>query len=162
MGRSDFIHHGSYNVICDRCGMKRKASECRITWDNLFVCSDTCWMPRHPQEFVVGVPDDQTVPIARPDKEYSMGSTTVGTTASKNATTIVLTSVTGISDGDSIGIVLDNGDAHWTFSDGDPSGTTVTLGSYLPYLATAGNVVYVPSITNETFVTATELTATGL
>lgn len=161
MGRSDFVKHGSWNVICDQCGMKRKASECRITWDNLYVCQG-CWTPRHPQDFVKGVPDDQTVPIARPDIVTSMGSTTVATTALKNATTIELTSVTGITDGDAIGIVLDNGDAHWTFSDGDPSGTTVTLGSFLPYLSTSGNTVYVASLTNETFQTATELTATGL
>jgi len=161
MGRADFVKHGSWNVICDRCGMKRKASDCRITWDNLFVCQG-CWTPRHPQDFVKGIPDNQTVPISRPDTVSTMGATTVATTALKNATTIVLTSVTGIADGDAIGIVLDNGDYHWTFSDGDPSGSTVTLGSYLPYLSTSGNAVYIASINNETYLTATGLTATGL
>jgi len=161
MGRSDFLKRGDWNVICDRCGMKRKSSECRLTWDNLYACNQ-CWTPRHPQDFVRGVSDDQTVPIARPDITASMGSTTVATTAQKNSTTIELTAVTGVSDGDSIGIVLDDGSCHWSYSDGDPSGTTVTLGSYLPYKATSGNAVYVPGISNETFMTATELTATGL
>lgn len=153
---------GDWNVMCDRCGMKRRASQCRLNWQNLLVCSDTCWEPRHPQDFVRAIPDDQSVPIARPDVTPSMGETTVGTTAVKNATTIVLTSVTGVADGDSIGIVLDDGTVHWTFSDGDPSGTTVTMGSYLPANATAGNTVYIPSINNETFITATDITATGL
>ena len=161
MGRSDFYKPGDWNVICDRCGMKRKASECRTTWDNLFVCRE-CWMPRPPQDFVRGVPDDQTVPTARPDVIASQGSTTLSSAAAINATTVELTSVSGISDGDPISIVLDNGAAHWTFSDGTPSGSTVTLGSYLPYMAASGNTVYLPSISNETFLTATGLTATGL
>jgi len=91
-----------------------------------------------------------------------MGQTTVGTSAAKNATRIVLTSASGIADHDPIGIVLDDGTVHWTFSDGDPFATIVTLGSYLPGAATAGNVVYLPSISSETFTTATGLTATGL
>ena len=162
MGRADHVKHGDWNVICDRCGMKRKASECRTTWDNLFVCRTTCWMPRHPQDFVVGVPDDQTVPIARPNIQATMGTTTVKTSALINATTIELTSITEIADKDSIGIVLDDGSAHWTYSDGTPSSYTVTLGSYLPYKATAGNTVYLPSINSETFITATGISGSDL
>lgn len=158
----NYYKPGDYNVICDRCGMKRKASSCRMTWDNLFVCADRCWMPRHPQDFVESVEDDQTVPIARPGIVASMGETTVSTTAERNATSVVLTSVTGISDKDAIGIVLDNGACHWTYSNGTPALNTVMLGSYLPSNATAGNTVYIPSVNNETFITATTLTATGL
>lgn len=161
MGRADFYKPGDWNVRCDHCGMKRKASQCRMTWDNFFVCNE-CWSPRHPQDFVKGIPDDQSVPIARPDVVATMGTTTVKTTALKNATTIDLTSISGIADGDAIGIVMDNGASHWTFSNGTPSGYTVTLGSYLPYLATAGNAVYIPSINDEDYITATGITATGL
>ena len=142
--------------------MKRKASKCRLTHENLFVCVDSCWVPPHPQDSVKAIPDDQSVPIARPDTVASMGETTVKTSASLGAKTIDITSVTGLADEDPIGIVLDNGAAHWTFSDGDPSSYTVTLGSYLPYAATAGNTVYLPSINNETFITATGVSATGL
>lgn len=161
MGRSDFTKHGDWNAICDKCGMKYKASTMRTQWDNLFVCRG-CFDVRHPQDFVQGIPEDQTVSIARPDVISSMGSTTVKTTALKNATTIDITSITGIVSGDPINIVLDNGNAHWTYSNGTPSGYTVTLGSYLPYGATAGNVVYLPAINDETFITATDITATGL
>jgi hypothetical protein len=153
---------GDWNVICDRCGRKRLASELRYNWQNLFVCADTCWEVRHPQDFVKAIPDYQAVPIARPWVVQTTGETTVATSASKNSTSIVLTSVSGIADRDTIGIVLDDGTVHWTFSDGTPSGTTVTLGSYLPWAATAGNIVYLPSVNSETYTTASMLTATGL
>jgi hypothetical protein len=91
-----------------------------------------------------------------------MGSTTVKVSAVSNALTIDLTSVSGISDGDAIGIVLNDSTVHWTFSNGTPVGFTVTLGSYLPFAATAGNIVYLPSINSETFNTATSITAEDL
>lgn len=160
MGRADYFKLGSWNVICDKCNRKRKREDTRLNWQNLLVCADTCWEPRHPQDLIEGIPDDQSVPIARPDVTASSGETTVKTTASRNAVTIDLNSTSGIYDGDSIGIVMDNGAAHWTYSDGDPSGDTVTLGSYLPGQATAGNAVYLPNINNESYtsgISATEL-----
>ena len=153
---------GDYNVICDKCGRKRYASQCRLNSDNLFVCSDTCWEPEHPQESVRGIPDYQGVPIARPDVKPAMGSTTLSAAATINALTVTLTSVTGIVDTDPIVIELDNGAAHVTFVDGAPAGYVVTLGSYLPYKAASGNTVYLPAISNETFLTATSVSATGL
>ena len=161
MGKSDYVKHGSWNVICDKCGFKRKSSECQMQWDNLFVCLE-CFDVRHPQDAVRGVPENQAVPISRPDVVATMGTTTVKVAASKNATTIDITSISGIADRDGIGIILDNGDAHWTFSDGTPSGTTVTLGSYLPYTAASGNTVYLPSVNPETYLTATGITAGSL
>ena len=143
---------GDYWVICDKCGMKRYASECQMNWKNQFVCGP-CFEPRHPQDFVKAIPDDQSVPIARPRAAITMGETTVSTTGNPGDTTIVLTSVSGIADNDGIGIVLDNGTVHWTFSDGTPVGTTVTIGSPLPWTATAANVVYLPSVNNLTWVT---------
>ncbi|MCP5095382.1 MAG: hypothetical protein GY943_07515 [Chloroflexi bacterium] len=35
-------------------------------WTGLMVCSAD-WDPRHPQDFVRGVPDNQTVPISSPE-----------------------------------------------------------------------------------------------
>lgn len=66
MGKRDYYKDGDYNVQCDRCGAKFKASECAMEWDNLFVCKANCWEPRHPQDFLKGIPDDQRVPVARP------------------------------------------------------------------------------------------------
>ena len=143
---------GDYKVKCDKCGMTRYASECRLNWKDQLVCG-SCFEPRHPQDSVKGIPDDQSVPIGRPDQPQTMGQTTVATAGTRNAMTIVLTSVSGIADKDGLGIVLNDGTVHWTFSDGTPSGTTVTLASYLPGPAKVGNVVYLPSVNNLTWAT---------
>lgn len=68
MGKADYYKKGDYNVICDICGTKHKASDCRMQWNNLFTCS-TCYEERNPQDFVRGVRDKQRVPIPRPDGE---------------------------------------------------------------------------------------------
>lgn len=52
--------------ICDRCGFERPLIALRKEWTGLKVCSE-CWEPRHPQDFVKGVPDKQSVPDPRPD-----------------------------------------------------------------------------------------------
>lgn len=154
---------GQYNFVCDLCGRKRKASEGRLTWDNFFVCTDTCWQPRHPQDFVESRADDESVEIVRANIVQSMGSTTLSASAVKNATTVTLTSVTGLANLDSLGIELDTGECHWTYSNGTPTaGGVVTLGSYLPGAAASGNTVHLPSINNETYLTAAGITATGL
>jgi len=57
---------GDWNAICDRCGFKYKASQLRPEWTGLMVCSK-CWEPRHPQDFLRGVPDSGSVPWTRPD-----------------------------------------------------------------------------------------------
>lgn len=69
MGRADYYKPGDFNRICDQCGLKRKASETRENWRGLIVCSDTCYEPRHPQDFVRGQFDDQRVYKPRPDPE---------------------------------------------------------------------------------------------
>jgi len=161
MGSRDYLKLGDWNIICDRCGAKFKASECRFDWQNLLVC-DNCWEPRHPQDFVKGIPDNQSVPFTRPDITQTMGETTVETTALKNATTIDLVSITGLSKYDPIGIALDNGITHWTYIDGTPSAASTPLGDYLTGNATAGNTVYLPSINNDTYVTATSVLASEL
>lgn len=65
MGSRDYAKLGDYNVICDTCGFKRKFSETKLQWDNKLVCQE-CYEERHPQDFVRGLTDKQTVPIARP------------------------------------------------------------------------------------------------
>lgn len=67
MPRNTFVP-GDYNVICDECGFKFKKSQTRMRWDNMLVCEKD-WEPRQSQDFVRGVPDKQTVPIARPEAE---------------------------------------------------------------------------------------------
>ena len=64
---SNYYKAGSWNVHCMRCGFKRKAEDIRKEWTGLLVCSDTCWEPRHPQDFLRGVEDKQSVPFTNKD-----------------------------------------------------------------------------------------------
>lgn len=60
-----------YNVICDRCGFKYKNWQLRKEYSGFMVCfgagTNKCWEPRHPQEFVKGVPDAHPLPFIRPE-----------------------------------------------------------------------------------------------
>lgn len=55
-----YYRHGDFNVICDRTGFKVKASDTRIEWNGLRVRKES-YEPRHPQDFVRGRRDDQSV-----------------------------------------------------------------------------------------------------
>ena len=59
---------GDFWRICDRCGKKIRQSLTRKTWDGLWVCEND-WEPRHPQDFVRGVEDKQSVREPRPEAE---------------------------------------------------------------------------------------------
>jgi len=69
MGHADYLRHGTYNGICDRCGSKFKFSDLKLEWDGLYVCTaNGCWEPRQPQDYVKGVMDNMSVPVSRPDQ----------------------------------------------------------------------------------------------
>jgi len=68
MGRADYYDPSSYNAICDRCGFKYKANQLRKEWTGWMVC-DSCWEPRHPQEFLRGRDEDENVQWTRPDTD---------------------------------------------------------------------------------------------
>lgn len=57
---------GDWNVICDRTGFKKKASDCRMEWTGLFVHKSE-WESRHPQDKIRGIADFQAVSIPRPE-----------------------------------------------------------------------------------------------
>jgi hypothetical protein len=56
---------GEHLVVCDRCGFTLYSGEAKKTWDGLIVCPED-WEPRHPQDFVRGRKDQQSVEDARP------------------------------------------------------------------------------------------------
>jgi hypothetical protein len=60
---------GDFWRICDQCGRKVRRSATKKTWTGLWVCASTCWEPRHPQDFVKGRADKQSVPDPRPEQE---------------------------------------------------------------------------------------------
>ncbi len=142
----------NYWMICDRCGGQFRHTEMREHWTGLMLCVDYCWEPRHPQDFVEGLDDDTTVPVARPDVPQSIGETTLNGALLTGAMTAVLTSVSGLAENDPVGIVLDNGTVHWTFIDAAIVGSTITLNTPLLAPAASGNIVYKPSVNNESWV----------
>lgn len=85
MGRADYYASGQWNFICDQCGAKRKSKEMREQWDGLVVCK-RCYDPRHPQDFVRGTEDDQTVPVNRPDTEETFTATATSLTPDTGGT----------------------------------------------------------------------------
>lgn len=62
---------GTWNVICDTCGRKRKAFQCTMQeipeMPNVFVCTETCLDKHNEQYDVTGVEDDMNVPVVRVD-----------------------------------------------------------------------------------------------
>jgi len=59
------IRPGDFLANCMICGFTFYGSQLRQQWDGLRTCSK-CFSPRHPQDYVRGVRDDQTVPFANP------------------------------------------------------------------------------------------------
>ena len=152
---------GDWVFVCDQCGGKRHASTGKRDWQGLFVCPE-CFDIRNPQDFVKGVKDNQTVPWARSGIVQTMGTTAVKTAASKGDLTLDIDSISDLADEDSIGIVMDDGTTDWKLINGTPAGNTVTFNNPLIYSAAVDNTVYKPTVGNETFITATSVTATGL
>lgn len=149
---------GDYWMRCDVCGFDFRFSQMRERWDGLWVCSDD-YEERHPQEYVKGIGDFQAVPFARPDSINVFSTTTLSADMAAGSLSITVASVTGISDGDSIGIGLDNETIHWTLVNGDPDATLLTV----PLLvgawsgASSGNTVYARGSSFGTLPTASSL-----
>jgi hypothetical protein len=85
---SSYLQLGTWNVICDQCGVKRKADQVCKRWDGLVVCTPAtrpgCFEHRQPQDFVRARIDDQTVPFKRPEStdqfvDVTYIASTVGT-----------------------------------------------------------------------------------
>jgi len=72
----------------------------------------------------------------------SYSTTTLTADSPTSDTTLTVSSITGFTNGDSIGVELDNGDMHWTTINGVPSGSVITLTTGVPSTATTGNYVY--------------------
>lgn len=63
--RRTWFTSGDWNVICDRCGFKFKATEVKQEpRTGLMVC-DRCWESWHPQELIRPLPEQQKLPFTR-------------------------------------------------------------------------------------------------
>jgi hypothetical protein len=69
-------------------------------------------------------------------------ATEIATAAVDGAGSIVVDSASGISSGDFIGVVVDDGTVHWTTVNGAPAGATITLTDALDDSAGIDNKVY--------------------
>jgi len=96
--------------------------------------------------------EEATLFLAEGTQTYSLGSTgthctntyvhtTLSSDEATSSTSIGITSATGMSASDNIGVVLDDGTIHWTTISGAP-GTTTTIATGLASAATSGNVVF--------------------
>ncbi len=64
----NYYLQGSWNVVCQSCGMQFKSDELRKRWDGLWVC-EADFESRHPQEFLRVRPDRQSPPWLAPEPE---------------------------------------------------------------------------------------------
>ena len=68
MPRHNHYIKGDWKAICDSCGREYMASDLRMRWDGLMVCSDD-FEVRQPQDFVRGVAEHIAVPWSRPQTQ---------------------------------------------------------------------------------------------
>src|SRR3990167_1805611 len=69
-------------------------------------------------------------------------TTTLTADSAASDTTLTVTSITGFTNGDQIGIELDDGTVDWTTINGVPAGTTITITTGVTTAASSGNRVY--------------------
>lgn len=65
---NNYYKKGSWNVVCDVCGVQYKSDEVRKRWDGLIVC-ERDWEPDHPQKFLRVKSDGHPVPFIRQEPE---------------------------------------------------------------------------------------------
>jgi hypothetical protein len=131
---------GDYWRICEECGFKMRASQTKKRWDGLIVC-DADFEERHPQDFVKGVIDRQTVPDPRPEAVNNFVgalSTTMLQAASAGATTIYVTSTVRFANGDRIGLLMDGGNEFQTTIQSVVDLTILSIVTALPGSISAG------------------------
>ena len=127
----------------DRSGFTVRSNNTRQEWTNAIV-DGKLWEPRHPQDFVRGVVDDQTVDRPRPLPPNTFdGPIYVALTAKAaiGATFLTLGSIAGLTAGDKVGVMLDNGVVFKTTISGNPISTGVNITNPLPGPAALGNLM---------------------
>jgi hypothetical protein len=145
MGRKRGVQYrpGSFYRSDDRSGFTRRAEDTKKEWTELIVGNDL-WEIRQPQDFVRGVPDDQTVPNPRlvPPAVF-VGPIYAQTSANVaiGATFIPLNAVNTFTAGDKIGVMLDTGVLFNTTQVGDAAANGITIANPMPNTSQSGNDV---------------------
>lgn len=145
MGRMRGVQYraGSFYRSDDRSGFTRRAESTKKEWTQLIV-GDDLWEARQPQDFVRGVPDNQTVPDPRLDPPpsfvgpvYAQTSANVGI----GVTFLPLNAVNGFSAGSKVGVMLDTGVLFNTTQVGAALANGINISSPMPNTAQSGNDV---------------------
>lgn len=103
------------------------------------------WLNKEATLFLDTTSQSYTINNTTSDKiAYSstITETAIKTAGSETDTSIIVDSITGISDGDYIGIELDDGTMQWSTVNGDPAGYTVALDDALTDDIAVDNKVY--------------------
>lgn len=141
MGRKLHFRPGSFYRTDDRTGFPMRAENTRKEWTGLIV-GEGRWDPRHPQDLVRGVRDDQTVPDPRPITPVLFTGPLyfqLVQDAPPQSYRVVLNETVGISVGDYVGVILDDGS---TFNTTVAGGDAVLDTQGHTVFDTQGNVVY--------------------
>ena len=142
MGRDLHYRPGSYYQTDDRTGFPTRAEKTRREWTGLQV-GERYWDPRHPQELVKGVIDNQNVPIPRPlAPNVFVGPIFVQVTANAGpgATTLVVETISGLNNGDKIGIMTDAG-IQFNTSIVTVGSNVITIADALVGYVSSGNII---------------------
>lgn len=134
---------GGFWRIDDRTGFRARARDTRQEWDGTIV-DKTDFAERHPQDFVRGRRDKQSVPKPRPEPPDTMigpAETTLAASASAGATSLEVTSSTGFHSTGRVAVMLDSGDRFLGTISAIPDATHLTLSAGLPGAAASGNLV---------------------
>lgn len=109
---------GDYYQLDDMSGFKIRASRSRKIpggqTGNLIVAPER-WETQHPQDFVRGVIDDQTVPQARPRQtnQFVIVATFVTAPTPRLGLWVTVDATAGFNVGDKVSVMLDNGDPYY-------------------------------------------------
>jgi len=96
MSYSANFKKGDWRAQCDICGFDFHASQLKKQWDGLMVCRDD-WNPRHPQDFVRGKKDDQSVAWTRSEPaDTELSECKSGATAGEAVTGCAIAGVQSI------------------------------------------------------------------
>ena len=143
--KTEFVK-GAHNVICDRTGFKVKSTEVRKEWNHSVVRRED-YEARHPQDFVRGVRDDQSVSDPRPGATDipTHSETTLDAAELAGQTILSVASTSNMTVGDSILIALDDDIFHLSTIQSISAGDTVTIVDAIPSKAASGNKVVIAS-----------------
>ena len=75
---------GDWNITCDSCGKKFKASHAKHRWDGFIVCH-SCFEERHPQDYIKAKTDKISVPFVRPPNDTFISDILCTTTTRMSA-----------------------------------------------------------------------------